>query len=503
MAYQIDFTASNYASRTRRKIGLRLLLLAALGGVAYGVYDVYTTYNQPTLNEKLRDYEAVARPIEEMNDAWDKAANEYNAMMRYYRLVWADNPTNFLNAMASVDAPHLRSGFHPLEWTLKTGGECTLKYRFVFDPMGDKAGQVKGIEAEVVNSITSVVRIATNTTVAVEGVKLENLLLVKELPISVNFTLQDARLFPEKAAALTNCVKEIAAMRTKVLSEKVLDGNEFGNISTAQEIMMKYLDSGYIKDTPDLIVTNAINVSGWFDRADQFIARAEGKIGDAAERQSLREAWNRVGNARYPWQRFKALDNAEIVNRTKYLSEVSDGVKRFRPFLEQRQADCKKRLEPFVKSYGHIDVGNNPLIESDLKDRFAKEAGILRVQVPPAEDDPDAKPVILVKDDERFTFKWVRWKLLIGDTVVMEARGNEKPGAGSDESITLAKLADCVRRILKQPGPGYVLDTITITFNEENGNVSGAVVQGLLPSKEKLESKKEGEPTKEAKVNGN
>ena len=177
MAYQIDFTASNYASRARRKIFLRLFLLAAVGGAAYGVYDVYHAYNQPTLNMRLAKYEAVAHPIEEMNAAWDDVAKEFGTMMRYYRLFWAANPTNFLNAMASADAPHLIRGFQPESWTLKTGGECTLKYRYKFNP-DDKAKQAKRLETNLVHAVTAIVEVATNVPFSVQGVQLENLLNV-------------------------------------------------------------------------------------------------------------------------------------------------------------------------------------------------------------------------------------------------------------------------------------------------------------------------------------
>ncbi len=82
MAYQIDFTESTWAGRKFRKWMLRLCLLAVLAGTAWGVYDVYTTYNEPTLNMRLAEYEAVARPVEEMNAEWDAAAKEYDALVR-------------------------------------------------------------------------------------------------------------------------------------------------------------------------------------------------------------------------------------------------------------------------------------------------------------------------------------------------------------------------------------------------------------------------------------
>ena len=272
MAYQIDFTASNYASRARRKIFLRLLLLAAVGGTAYGVYDVYKTYNLPTLNMRLAEYEAVAHPIEEMNAVWDEVAKEYGAMMRYYRLFWAANPTNFLNAMASADAPQLVRGFQPESWTLKTGGGCTLKYRYAFNP-GDKAGQAKALETNLVHAVTSVVEVATNVPVSVQGVQLENLLNVDELDITVRFSLPNAREFPAKERALTDCVSEIGAFRKKVQETKLTGGGDAkGMPSTAQGMMMAYLPIG--KDKPDFPqVANVIDVAGWLGRANQFIDR--------------------------------------------------------------------------------------------------------------------------------------------------------------------------------------------------------------------------------------
>ena len=85
----------------------------------------------------------------------------------------------------------------------------------------------------------------------------------------------------------------------------------------------------------------------------------------------------------------------------------------------------------------------------------------------------------------------MRWKLVIGDAVGGErGQENENREAGSETPLTLEKLADCTRRVLKQPGPGYVLDSINVNFGED-GSVSGAVLEGLLPVKKKDESMKE------------
>lgn len=478
MAYQIDFTASNYVNRSRRKAALRLLLLAAVAGAAWSVYDAYTTYNQPTLNMKLAEYEAVARPIEEMNVAWDETAREYGAMLRYYRLVWAANPTNFLAALASADAPRLGRGFHPLSWTLTTGGNCRLDYLYVFEP-GDKAEQARGLEGKVAHAVTSLVEVVDGK-VDVQGVRHENLLGVNELRITARFALPDARSFPAKERTLAGCVDEIAALRKRVQGAKVADGDAAGGTpATAQGIMMAYLSIG--KDRPEFPdFTRVLNVAGWFERADAFIAK--NRIpGDDAGRRKLRETWNKVGNARFPWQRFRALDNDELVRRTKALGTVSDGVRRFKGFLERRHADCRKKLEPFVEAYRHSDVFNRPFVESDLRDRAAKAAGIARARTA-FKDETGVEPAVLAQTDETFTFTWVRWTLSVGKDVGRDGeRGQDAEAAAPEEPLTLAKLAACARRVLEL-GPGYALDTVKVGFGE-NGSVSGAVLEGLLPVK--------------------
>lgn len=486
MAYQIDFTAQNYVNRSRRKAFLRLLLLAAIAGTVWGVHYVYVTYNQPTLNMKLAEYEAVARPIEEMNVAWDVAAKEYGAMSRYYRLVWAVNPSNFLCTIASAEAPRLARGFRPVSWTLKTGGECRFDYRYVFNP-GDKAEQARGLEKELVDAITSIVEVVGGK-VDIQGVQTENLLNVDELSITARFSLPDVKLFPAKEKALADCVNEIAAMRKKVQEAQIAAKGDVKSVSsTAQAIMMAYLPIG--KDKPGYPEwASALNISGWFARADQFIA-ANRIPGNESERRRLKESWNKVGDARFPWDRFRALDNEALVSRTKVLGTVADGVKRFKVFLDQRHADCRKKVEPFIEAYERNDVFNKPLIEADLKDRVAKVAGIARATVD-FKDEGNAEPVLLAKDDEKFTFTWVRWTLSVGNGAEREGKREQPPEgeAAAEDPLTLEKLATCVRRALEL-GPGYALDRVKISFDDD-GNASGAAIEGLLPVK-KVETMKE------------
>ena len=493
MAYQIDFTASNYVNRSRRKVFLRLLLLAALAGAAWGVYDVYRIYNQPTLNMKLAEYEVVARPIEEMNASWDEAAKEYGAMMRYYRLAWAANPTNFLCAATSAGGHRLGRGFRPVAWTLATGGECRLEYRYDFQPGDDKAKQAKGLEAEIVNSITSIVEVAGGK-VAVQGVQLENLLNVERLAVTARFSLPNVKSFPAKERTLSSCVDEIVAMRKRVQETKVPDaGDVKGQAASVRDVLMKYLPKSYEKKDGKLLpdfpeCASVINVSGWMDRADQFISK--NGIPEDAKRRELKEAWSRIGDARLHWKRLRTLDNDEMTLRTKALGTVSDGVKRFKFFLDQRRADTKRKLEPFVEAYDHNDVFNKPFIESDLRDRVAQAVGIVRALVA-FKDEPEAKLAMLVKKDEKFTFSWVRWTLSVGN--VVRGSGNEERGEGREERgsespLTPGMIADCVRRVIEL-GPGYVIDSVKVDFGA-GGNVSSAVLEGLLPVK-RVESKKE------------
>lgn len=484
MAYQIDFTESVWVGRRWRKALLRLFLLALAAGIVWGVYDAYKTYKEPTLNMRLAEYETVARPIEEMNAAWDVAAKEYDALVRYYRLVWAANPTNFLSAMAARGARPLGRNFSPQVWTLTTGGDCRLDYRFAFDA-GDKAAQTEGLESKIVQAVTSAVQVVGGK-VDVQGIQHENLLGVESLGVSVRFSLPNVRMFPAKERTLAECVSEIVAMRKKVQETK-LKGEAKGTPLTAQAIMMAYLPSTFAKDKetgnakPDFPeMANVLNVFGWLGRADQFIRRY-GIPGDENERKKLSEAWNRVGDARFPWDRFRVLDNEELVNRTKALETVSDGVKRFKGFLEKRQLDNRRKLEPFVEAYEHNDVYNKPLVESDLKNRVAAAAGISNATVS-FHDEGNVMPTVLVKDDEKFSFSWVRWTLSVGAAVKRDGERERQGGAAdAGESLTLERLADCVRRVLIL-GPGYALDKMKISFGA-SGTVSGAVMEGLFPVK--------------------
>ncbi len=491
MAYQIDFTASNYVNRARRKWCFRMLLVAAVVGVAWGAWYIRKVYNQPTLNMKLAEYEMAAYPIEEMNAAWDRAAKEWDAMLRYYRLVWAANPTNFLGAMTASDAPRLVRALRPRSWTLKTGGECELGYRYVFTA-GDKAEQVKGLEAKIVNAVTSIVEVVDGK-VDVQGVQHENLLNVDELGVVAKFALPNARKFPAKEPKLVDCVKAIAARRKLVQESKFAKELDIKGVQPkAQDIMMKYLAIG--REKPDYpSMTNVLNVAGWFERADQFIKKHR-IPGAEDERRQLKSAWNKIGNARYPWDRYRVLDNDDLVLNTKELGVVADGVKRFKGFLDRRHVDCEKKLEPFIDAYDHNDVFNQPLVESDLKERTAKEVGIAHSKIA-FKDEPNVEPPMFVKDDKKYSISWVRWTFAVGDNVGKEGAAPESSTADSkpETPLTLVKLVDCLRRMLDL-GPGYVLDSVKIDFGED-GNVSGAVLEGLLPV-QRFEVLKQPESTK-------
>ena len=492
MAYQIDFTESTWAWRTLWKRLKQVFLVVLLVGTAWSVHSVYTIRNEPTLNMRLAAYEAVARPIEEMNAAWDVAAKEYDSLVRYYRLIWAANPTNFLMGMAAPDAPRLGRGFRPQGWTLTTGGECRLAYRFEFG-MGDKAAQAKGLEDEVIRAVTSVVQVVDGK-VDVRGVQHENLLNVDGLDIEVRFALPDVKAFPAKEKTIAECVSEIAAMRKKVHESRFADENdEKGVAPTAQAIMMAYLPLG--RDKPDFpAMANVLDVAGWLARADKFIDKHKIPV-ELAERKRLKERWNAVGNARnpwpLPWHRFRVLDNEELVERTKVLSSVSDGVKRFKVFLEKRHADNMSKLEPFVKAYDHADVGNKDLVESDLRTRVAAAAGIAQASVEKESDANAAVSATLAREDETFAFRWLRWSLSLGGGAGRDGeRARTQSESAAEGPITLAKLADCVRRALTL-GPGYALDKVKIDF-DVNGNVAGARLEGLFPTKTSESIKEDG-----------
>ena len=505
MAYQIDFTASIYTVRTGRKWILRVLLLAAAAGALWGVYDTYMVYNQPTLNMRLAEYEAVAYPIEEINVAWDKTAKEYNATMAYYRLVGSANPTNFLDAMAAPGAARLGRGFKPRSWSLTTGGECRLDYRYVFSP-GDKAEQAKRIETEVVHAVTSIVTVVDGK-VEVQGVQVENLLNVRELDLTVKFALPNVNMSLSNKGSLASSVQAINAQRKKILDAKikVLKGSK-KSFTTAKDIMMEYLPGEFGKDktTKEVredfpVMTNVLNVAGWFDRADRFIAANRVPV-DEKERKLLKETWNQIGDARLRWHRFRELDNDGLVQSTKTLGKVADGIRPFKGILDQYHGFCVEKLGVFVDAYDRKDVGNKPLVETDLKDRVASKLGIARVDVTfkdgkldkngrPGKGRETDESVVLVKPNGTYTFSWLHWSLLIGTAVGHDGDRERQPEQlekepVAEEALTLGRVADCVRKVLTL-GPGYVLDTVKVNFGED-GSVAGATLEGLLPVKEEL-----------------
>ena len=492
MAYQIDFTSSNYALRSWRKLILRSFLVSVIVGVAWGVCDVYKTYNQSTLNMKLAEYEAVSRPIEEMNAAWDQAAEEYAALSRYYRLLWASSPTNFLNAMLSADASRLGSGLIPLRWKLTTGGRCKLDFTYKFMP-GDKAEQVKNLETEVANAVTSVV-VVVDGKVVVQGVQHENLLNVEELNITVSFSLPDVKTFPSKEGSLSACVNEIALLRKKVHDIKVENAGDIKGASvSASQMMKKYLpenlakkDGKALSDFPDS--NKAISVSGWLANADKFIA--EHRIPADPGRNRLRAAWNEIGEARFPWDRYRDLDNDELVACTKELGRISDKVKQYKNFLIHRSDDFKKKLEPLAESYDRKDVFNKPFVESDLKGRVAAAVGVARAETS-FRDEKGSDQVTLEMETETFSFSWVRWTMALGEVVGLGADSvmPDKPSRNAD-AISLAMLADCATHAVEL-GPGYALDSVNIYFRPD-GDVAGAVLEGLLPVKDRKKKEATG-----------
>jgi len=485
MAYQIDFTEQFYGTRRLRKIILRLVLVASVAGLAWGTYDAYMAYKRPTLDMKLADYEAVVRPIELMSAAWDKAAQEYGRLLRYYRLVWSANPTNFLAAQCGRDMPLLGPNYHPTRWTLKTGGVCTLGYRYVFG-VGDKALQAKGIDDEIVRAVTSSVQVVGGK-VEVNGVRTTNLIDVKELPLTVTFALPGAQAFPKKEALLDACGKEIAAVRKKVQDASIAKDAK-GGPTTTKALMMAYLTSNFAKDKegkaradfPEF--ASAIDIEGWFARADQFIARHR-LPGDEGERRKLRERWRAVGRARLPWQRFRTLDNDELVHQVRELQSVSEGVRRFKVFLDQREADCNRKLKPLTGSYDLQKVHNEPLVKPYLTNSVSHVAGVSSVQAE-FRDEPGVEPPTYVEGDAKYTFNWVRWTLRLGGAVRRNVReGAHNAASEADapaEPLTVARLTECVCSVLKMPGPGFALESATVDFGAD-GDVAGAVLEGLVP----------------------
>ena len=80
----------------------------------------------------------------------------------------------------------------------------------------------------------------------------------------------------------------------------------------------------------------------------------------------------------------------------------------------------------------------------------------------------------------------VRWTLSVGSARGRDGeRAQVQDKVENEAPITLKTLTDCVHRVLTL-GPGYALEKMKVNFATD-GNVSGAVLEGLLPVK-KVES---------------
>ena len=473
MSYRIDFTASNHDLRRLRKICLRILAVSAAAAACWCAYSVYKTYNSPTLDMKLREFESVAHKVEDVNRLWDETHAEWTAMLHYYRLVWADGCARFLEGAAASGASLFGPGYRPVKWTLKTGGRCRLEYRYVFEPYryafepGGKAEQAASIPTNVVRAVESVVDVSPEG-VSVAGVQTENLLNLEGLDISVSFSLAGGKRFPEKDAALAACVKEIEKMRREV-QDAVLPGGEALNAQkTAKDKMMAYLP--FVKDREDYpAFTNAIDIAGWFEKADRFAKNNPDISFDSAAQARLKAEWSKVGEARYPWDRFRELDNDLLVARKEAFESIASGIGEFKSALLDKHAECRARLMPLTAAYNHKDVSNENMIETDLAVRVAGESGIADARVE-FFDDPGAPRPSLDNGGTRYVFVWVRWRLLL-----------------SGEELDAGKIAACAKK-LTELGPGYRLDEADIEFDAD-GKASAAVLTGLMPVKKAEEIK--------------
>jgi len=483
MAYRIDYTERQYRIRFWRKLILRLVLATTASYTGWKVYDGCRIYKQPNLDAKLSDYETAAGTIERVNREWIEASKEYQAMLKYYRLVWADKPLEFLSAISKPTAPKPGPSFHPRQWTLVTGGECRLDYVCTFDDaVGmDKRVRVNSIAPELVGMVTACVKTVVGE-VAVKNVCYTNLLNMTRQEPYVTFTLADAKKFPDTNKSLAEHVGEIQAMRKKILTSKFAetDGSKAKqNLPvTAQELMTQYVLG--IKDLSDLPpCTNVINVAGWLSRVDRIASPTNSMKGTETTRRALKARWNRIGKAQLPWQRFRVLDNDDIVSRTRKLKKALGSVSELAGLLESRHEDIVRKLKPLVEAYSRNDVFDYPYIGNDLTNNVTRSVGVEPVAVWFAEE-PEKNPPQLVLNDERFVFKSVRWKLLLGADSMPD--GDRVMRVERARPITLADVSACAERAVRL-GPGYMIDKVVIRFDDE-GQVAWAVLEGLLPVKE-------------------
>lgn len=479
MAYSIDYSASFYRRRGAVKWTLRAVALVALCAIACGLHDSWVVYNSSSLDEKLNAYQAAALPIEKLSADWDAALARYNGMLPYYRLKWTTNITDLARSVMET-SKKLPPSFHLTGWSLKTGGECSISYKYVFDAAG-KAQQAVAASNAMAQAVSTIRGIEA---VKVSDIPTENLLNVSEVNVSVGFKTPAPKAFPKKDAAFDAGFKMIQNRRQKIHKAKIGAEKDTKNGKDVLGLMQSYRTR--IKEKKDAFKEDekkALDVKGFMDAVDHLAGPAlKSPLKSSAKNE--REMWESVGAARLPtWcglfgfdARDPELDTPDLALELAEIKKVKDGVQPVKQWIELYMADSAKKLEPFKESYERREIYNQNIVQSDLIVRAAGGDGRFSSSF---SQQPSGKVDYATKD-EIFTFSWVPWTVSVHSAAKRETAADEAADA-SAEPITLEAVLKYAT-VVSELGPGYAISALRVNFR--GNEVESATYEGLLPVRE-------------------
>lgn len=458
---------------------LRVLALVVACAIACGLHDSWVVYNSSSLDEKLNAYQAAAMPIEKLSADWDAAMVRYNGMLPYYRLKWSEDITDLARAVMEA-SKKLPPSFHLTGWSLKTGGACSISYKYVFDAAG-KAQQAVAASNAMAQAMSTISGIEA---VKVSDIPTENLLNVSEVNVSVGFKTPGLKALPRKDAAFDAGFKMIQNRRQKIHKAKIGEAKDTKNGKDVLGLMQSYRTR--IKEKKDAFKEDeqkVLDVKGFMDAVDH-IAGPELKSPLKSSAKNEREVWESVGAARLPpWcglfgfdARDPELDTPDLALELAEIKKIKDGVLPIKQWIELYMKDSDRKLEPFKESYERREIYNQRIIQSDLIVRAAGGDGRFTSSF---SQQPSGKVDYATKD-EVFTFSWVPWTVSIRNAVKRETSEGESTDA-SVEPITLETVLKYAT-VVSELGPGYAISALRVNFR--GNEVESATCEGLLPVRE-------------------
>lgn len=328
MPYVIDFTSHKYR---RRQLGAQvgsILLIMTLAGAAWVAGWVYRTWHEPTLAERLAEYQALAMEIEPLHAQWQQANTVIGEVAPWYNLLWGESVKEVLKT-ATDQIPRHPVGLRPLSWDLRTGGACRMIYELEFQ------GQDRTIQREQTVNYLSTMFERWKATVKAPGMDLGTLDRI-ELAVDLNLD-KPKQALPPVPEAIQKAVDKIGKRRKSIQGMNIEVGKD-GSTTVM-----------------DLMAQGAVDSRLSIMAVDPGYAFREGRRnlvkGELAVPQSMEDAeaaWRKFASRRWPWLRERQLDNPDLRREIESLRQIVNaglpGTRPFRDWIERVENDLRPAL---------------------------------------------------------------------------------------------------------------------------------------------------------------